>query len=86
MRALLGLRQSRFGQDILVCSICSLHNGMALRVVGDDKGTAYSPGIKEFVELLGSISRAIISLYGTWHPHDQHGQFKSFNNTGGLFP
>lgn len=84
MRALLGLRQSRFGQDILECSMCSLHNGLALRAVGDAKSVAYPLGTKEFVEFLKS--RTIISLYGTWHPHDQHGQFNSFNNTGGLFP
>lgn len=39
-------------------------------LVGYVKGMAYPPGSEELVELLGTIIRAIISLYGPRHPHD----------------
>lgn len=54
-------------------------------LVGYVKGMAYPPGSEELVELLGTIIRAIISLYGPRHPHDQHDRFKDYNNMGGLF-
>lgn len=54
-------------------------------LVGYVKGMAYPPGSEELVELLGTIIRVIISLYGPRHPHDQHDRFKDYNSMGGLF-
>lgn len=51
-----------------MCSMGYLHSGQALRALGDAKDMAYPPGTEELIELLENISRAIISLYGLWHP------------------